>query len=104
MIKILFFFLLTLGSFADMLDFEWKMTRPLPCRSRAGPSRPLVPHSARVPATSPAPQQVQVSAAGPSRRLEKMRCLEEADLANPPAVNLRSVMTVARGAAREAMA
>ena len=66
----------------------------------------MVPSSAPAPATSLAPrsQQVQVSAAGPSNRLEKRRRAAEIDLANPPTVSPKSIMAVTRGAAREALA
>ena len=79
------------------------MSHPPPRGSRAGPSRRPVPPSARALAMSPAPQQVQVSAAEPSRWPEKRRRLEETDPANHSPVNPRSVMAATRGAAREAM-
>ena len=87
-----------------MSSFEQQLSRPPPCKSGAGSSRPPVPPSAPAPAMSLALRQVQVSAAGPSKRPEKRRRSEEVDLANPPAVNPRSVMAATRGAAREAMA
>ena len=65
----------------------------------------MVPSSALVPATSPVPraQQVQVSVVGPSNRREKKRRAAKIDLANPLAVNPKSVMAVTRGATREAL-
>ena len=92
--------------FANMLSFQRQVTRPPPRRSRAGSSRPTVPSSALIPATSPAPrsQQVQVSATGPSNSPKKKRRAVEIDLANPLAVSPESIIVATKGVAREALA